>query len=940
MGKYAGVHAKTRADKYGFGVRGIFSLSLLASAMVQAQQSTVPVVEEVSITASRIRADGFSAPTPVVVLGQEQLQAVAPINIGEALLQLPQFSTGGQSSTAVVYANLRNIGSERTLVLLDGRRHVPTFSSGVVDLTVIPTSLIARTEFVTGGASASWGSDAVSGVVNLILKDELQGFEGNVQYGESKYGDDESYSVSFAGGTAFAGGRGHIVAGFESAESKGIATYIYPDVSRPDVAGRGSVINGNYSTGLPQFIYAEDVRRADVHDGGIITSGPLRGTIFLPGGTTGQFQYGQLYNNNMIGGGSNPFEGPEPGGDVAPPYERNSFLTRVKYDFTDALRGFAEFNYSESISNGRSVLPRNQGATTNNTGCTRTGYSGTAFGNLNVSIDNAFLPQSIRTSMQQAGINCFNFGRSYREEGLGIFRTGEGSPNIRRYVAGLEGDIGGTSWNWDSYVQYGDSSFQQRREGNFHNVRFQAAADAVFHPVSGAVVCRINIDTNPANDDPSCAPFNLFGAGSPSDAAKKYVVGTSSLDMDITQTVAAFNISGDLHEGWAGPISSAFGVEYREEKLVAWADPDSELNRWQTSNRKGLSGSYDVREVYGEVLVPLLAGRTLVDSLDLSLAARATDYSSSGNVTTWKAGSTWVLNEQLRFRVTKSRDIRAGNIGELFTPTAVALGNVNNPVTNTRVPVQTVTSGNPTLAPEESDTVTAGFVLSPDFVDGLQLSVDYYAIDISGQIGSISAQGIVDQCYIWNEQDFCGRIELDNNGLITRINNSFFNLNRFETSGVDVQTAYTTGLGAGDLSLRLTSTWVENRETTFQVDGSVIESAGEFTNPHWKHFIQARYTLGKVSGLIDWRWYGGGKINNYRIEGFAGPQGANINDLPSVHYTSLNLSYDLSGLVGDWDGSVFFRVDNLFDRDPPFPLRNAFNDNYGRGYRLGLRFSM
>jgi iron complex outermembrane receptor protein len=873
------------------------------------------------------------------MLSQEQIQAVAPVNVGESLLQLPQFSTAGQSSTAVVYANLRNIGSERTLVLLDGRRHVPTFSSGVVDLTTIPTALVQRTEFVTGGASASWGSDAVSGVVNLILNENLEGVQGNVQYGQSKYSDDESFSASFAGGTAFAGGRGHIIAGIEKAESKGIATYLWPDVSRPEVAGRSSVTNGNFSTGLPQFIFAEDVRRADVHDGGLITSGPLRGTIFLPGGQTGQFQYGQVYNNNMIGGGSNPFEAPDPGGDIAPPYERDSFLTRASYDFSDSLSGFAEFNYSQSLSNGLSVMPRNQGATTNNTGCTRTGYSGSFFGNINVSIDNAFLPASVRSAMQAARVNCFNFGRTFREEGLGLFRTGEGSPNIRRFVTGLEGKLAG-SWTWDAYVQHGESSFQQRREGNIHSVRFQNAIDAVLNPVNGQIACRVNIDTVTTNDDASCVPFNMFGAGSPSDAAMRYVTGTSSLDMDITQTVVAANVRGDLLEGWAGPITSAFGVEYRKEELAAVADADSERNLWQTSNRKGLRGDYDVKEVYAELLVPLLGDTAFADNLDLNLAARNTDYSSSGSVTTWKAGFTWDLDEQVRFRLSQSRDIRAGNIGELYTPTAVTLGNVNNPITSVRVPVQTVTTGNPTLAPEEADTFTAGVVLEPSFVDNLQLSVDYYSIDIAGQIGSVTPQNIVDLCYLNKEDEFCSRIENDANGVITRINNSFLNLNSFETSGVDILTAWSLPVWSGDLNLRLTSTWVDKRETTFKIGGTTQDTAGEFTNPHWKHFVQARYSIGKFSALIDWRWYGGGKLSNQRIEGFAGVQGANINELSAVNYTSLNLSYDVSGLIEGWDGNLFFRVDNLFDRAPPFPLRSAFNDNNGRGYRLGLRFSL
>lgn len=918
----------------------LFSLSLLASAIAQAQQpAPANGVEEVNITASRVRTDGFTAPTPVIALSAEQLKAVAPVNIGEALLQMPQFSTAGQSSTAVVYANLRNIGAERTLVLLNGRRHVPTFSSGVVDLTTIPTALVARTEMVTGGASASWGSDAVSGVVNLILNEDLEGFEGNAQYGESRYGDDQSYSASLAWGTAFADGRGHVIAGLEKAEAKGIATYIYPDVSRPDVAGRGSVINGVFTGGQPQFIYAEDVRRADVHDGGLITSGPLRGTIFLPNGQTGQFQYGTLYNNNMIGGGSNPFEGPEPGGDIAPPYARQSALVHAKYDFTDNFRGFLEFNYSESISDGHSVMPRNQGATTNNTGCTKTAYSSSFFGNINVSIDNAFLPQSVRDAMTAARVSCFNFGRTFREEGLGLFRTSEGSPEILRYVAGLEGEFN-DNWSWDTYVQYGDSSFQQRREGNFHSVRFQAAVDAVRDPVSGAIVCRINIDNIATNNDPNCVPFNMFGAGSPSDAAKRYIIGTSGLDMDIEQTVAAFNVRGDLFEGWAGPISSAFGVEYREESLDAVADPDSQAGLWQTSNRKALKGSYDVQEIYAELAVPLLNEVSFADAVDLSLAARSTDYSSSGEVTTWKAGVTWVVNDALRFRVTKSRDIRAGNLGELFTPTAVAIANINNPKTNIRVPVQTITTGNPVLAPEEADTETAGIVLTPSFIDGLQLSADYYSIDIAGQIGTVSAQNIVDECYLFNEQDFCARIELDSAGLIVKVNNSFFNLDRFETSGVDLVSAYRTEMGPGDLSLRLTSSWVDKRETTFQIAGTVQDSAGQFGTPHWKHFVQVGYSVGKFSGLVDWRWYQHGTISNQRIEGFAGTNGANINNLPSVHYTSLSLNYDVSGLIGNWQGTVYGRVDNLFDRDPPFPLRSAYNDNNGRGYRLGVRFSL
>ncbi len=914
--------------------------ALSAEGALAQQAPADSAVEEIAITGSRLRNDSFTSPTPVLTLSTEQLEVVAPVNIAEALQQMPQFSTGGQTSTAVSYANLRNIGSERTLLLLDGRRHVPTFSTGVVDLTTIPAALIARTEMVTGGASASWGSDAVSGVLNLILKDDLDGFEGNAQYGESKYGDDRSNSLSLAWGTAFASGRGHIIAGIETAESKGIATYIYPDVSRPDVAGRGSVSNSNYSTGRPQTIYANDVRRADVHDGGLITSGPLRGTTFLPGGQTGTFGYGEVFGTVMIGGTSNPFEGAEPGGDISPPFERTSLLTRAKYDFSDTLNGFLEYNYSESLSNGQAILPRNQGATAPTSGCTRTGYATSSFvGSLNVSIDNAFLPQQVRDSMTAANINCFSFGRSFREAELGMFRTSEGSPEIHRYVAGLNGDFGG-SWGWDTYVQYGKSSFQQRREGNIHSTRFANAIDAIGDPITRAPVCRVNVDTITTNNDPACVPFNMFGAGSPSSAAMQYVTGTSKLDMEIEQTVFAVNVGGDLFEAWAGPISSAFGVEYREEELSAVADPDSQASLWSTSNRKAITGSYDVREVYAEVGVPLLRDSVLANSLDLNLAARSTDYSSSGEVTTWKTGLNWDINEQLRVRVTKSRDIRAGNIGELFTPTAVALVLVTNASNGIRSSAQVTTTGNPTLQPEQAETNTAGVIFTPTFFDGLQLSADWYSIKIDGQIGSVSPAQISDQCFIFGEQDYCARITTDANGVITEINNSFVNLDSFDTAGVDLVAAYRRDVGPGNMSLRLSSAYINKRETTFQLQGTAQDTAGAQGSPHWKHFVQAGYTIGRFNGLIDWRWYQHTKISNQRIEGFAGPQGASINSIPDLHYTSLSLNYDLDGLFGNWNGTVYARIDNLFDREPPFPLRSAYNDNNGRGYRMGVRFRL
>ena len=916
-------------------------LALAVAAALSAQsvlaQGSAEGIESITITGSRIQRDGYSAPTPVTVLTQDAIKSVAPVDISESLSLMPQFTTSGQPSTAVQYANLRNIGSARTLVLLDGRRHVPTFSTGVVDLTTIPTALIGRTEIVTGGASASWGSDAVSGVVNLMLRDDLEGIVGNAQYGESRFHDDESQSVSLAGGTGFANGRGHVLVGAEYANSEGIEASIPPYVSRPNVAARGSVRSNNYAAGDPQFIYSSDVRRSDVFDGGLITSGPLRGTKFLPGGETGQFGYGTVYGNAMIGGTDNKFEAPVPGGDIKPPYERKSFLTRITYDFTDTIEGLFEYNYSESLSKGYSILGRNQGGTGANNGCTETGYSGSRFGNINVAIDNAFLPQSVRDQMLSNNINCFNFGRSFRESEMGIFHTNDGSPEIHRFVLGLSGEFG-SGWSWDAYYQHGDSSFYQERGRNIHSIRFQAAADSVFD-ANGDIVCRVNIDTNLGNDDPACVPFNMFGFGSPSDEAQRYVTGTSWLDQDIKQKVAAFNVNGDLMEGWAGPISAAFGYEYRKEEINATVDPDSDQDIWQTSNRKGIAGSYDVNEVYAEVAVPLIAGASFADSMELSLAARSTDYSSSGEVTTWKIGGTWDVNDELRFRVSQSRDIRAGNLGELFTPTAVALTFVTDPRDSINRVTQQITRGNPSVDPEKADTFTAGVVFSPSFLDGLQLSVDYYSIELEGQIGTLSSQEIVNQCYLNGLQQFCANITEGVNGVIENVDNSYFNLDRFETSGFDIQGSYSMPLAGGDLSVRATTTYLKESTQIFLTNGSSLDSAGEFQNPKWKSFWNLSYNRGNFGVTVDWRWYGGGNIDNRYIEGFAGVWGSNIKDIGSVHYTGLNFTYDLSDLTGNESTTVFLRIDNVFDKEAPFPLQSAFNDNYGRGYRGGVSFA-
>jgi len=917
------------------------------AAPTAAPSSADEVLDTVTVTGSRVNlTTGFSAPTPETILDQEALLTSAPVTLADALLQMPQFAVASQPQTGQSFANLRSIGASRTLTLVDGRRHVPTFSDGTVDLNVIPTTLVARTEIVTGGASASWGSDAVAGVVNLILDSKLEGMRSNVQGGISEYEDAESFLASIAGGMPFASGRGHVVAGVEYSKEEGLDSFQPPYKSRP-WARRGSVGNTNFATpgqvgyGQPGLVYASDVRRADVAPGGVITAGPLRGLEFLPGGQTRQFGYGTVYRNYMIGGTQNEFESSAPGGHQVYPLERFSFLTHADYDLTDSVSVFGEVSYARSMSQGEAVPGRNNGSLTN-VNCTRTGYTGTNLGNIGVTRDNAFLPTSVRDAMVAANITCFPFGRSFRDPGMGNFRTDDGAPMIVRGVVGGEGDLGG-SWKWSAYVQRGESEFQQRRIGNIHSTRFNRAADAVFGP-GGNIVCRVNIDTIATNDDPACVPFNLFGEGSPSQAAIDYVTGTSSLDIDMSQTVAALTLNGELFSTWAGPVGVATGIEYREDELTARVDADSQADLWQTTNRKPSAGKVDVQEIFAEAIVPLAEELPLAQRIDLQLAGRYTDYSSSGGVTTWKAGVSWEISDQLRLRATQSRDIRAGNIGELFTPNSVQVAtNLVDRISGARLNPTIRTTGNPVLSPEKADTFTAGIVYEPNWLGGLRASIDYYSIDIDDAIAVLTEQNIVDECQLRSNPLFCAALDYDAGGTINNIRRQYQNLDKTNNSGVDIELAYRVGLDgllswtAGELRLRLLAMHLLEDSTTAFIGGLKNDNAGEWAMPDWRAFVFATYELESFSATIDWRWFSGGVIDNTRVFGEISASGTNVNKLDPLHYTNLSLTWRLP--FGARDRTSFYiRVNNLFDREPPYPLNSGgFIDEIGRAYRAGVR---
>jgi iron complex outermembrane receptor protein len=924
----------------GASLVALCALGAGGQALAQgAAPAPADAVDTVVVTASRINAAGFQAPTPTEVVSQQAVEATAPIQISESLKNLiPSFRTTGASTTANVYANLRGVGANRTLVLVDGRRIVPTQPDGTVDLNVIPAGLVDRVEVVTGGASASWGSDAVTGVINIVLKNKLEGIQGEVQAGESHYGDKRTLTLSLAGGHSFAGDRGHFLIGGDYATDSGIGD-LQSDLSRP-WANQMRYFVGNSafaSNGLPGVIYSTNVRRADTSPGGLITNGPLRGLNFGPGGATSQFGFGTVYGNNMIGGTSNYGETPTPGGDLDFPFQKYSAMAHVDYDVTDRVSVFGEFLYSHSLSSGLGVPNRNEGTVTGSTACTQSAVQ-SALGNIAVNISNAYLPAPVVAQMQAAGITCFGFGRTFRD--VPQIQSDDGTPSLYRGVAGFKGDIG-HGWSVDGYYQYGASRYQQRREGDLIIPNLTLAVDAVKNS-AGQIVCRSTL-TNPAN---GCTPINLFGQGSITPAAWAYVTGTAALNEDFTQQVAAINLHGAPLNLWAGPVNVATGFEYRKEQLNAVVDPLSAAFAFQSGNRAGAVGGYDVKELYGEVAIPLVKDAPFIKSMNLDAAARYTDYSSSGAVTTWKVGGTWDVNDEFRIRATRSHDIRAGNLSELYTPIQVTTTNFLSP-NGALSPGQQITTGNPKLAPEVAEDFTGGFVYSPRWLSGFRASVDYYNMAITNSIGTLTAQQVINLCYgigVNKLAQYCSYVSATATNSISSVTLVQLNLNKYNTDGVDIEASYRRPLSSfrsswpGVLALRFAANWTDKLATTASVGATVTDAAGLYNTPHWSFVDSASYEVGPATIEVDNQFYGGGEIDNTKVLGLVSATGININSVASTIYTNASLEWKMPPRFGA-STQLYFRVTNMFDAWPPFPSTGGgIFDEVGRAFRVGMRF--
>lgn len=931
--------------------------------------------DRIVVTGSRIRSN-FDRPTPVSVLGADRIEDRALTNVGDALNELPAFratqgpatsglNPGAGLSVGARILDLRGLGSVRTLTLVDGKRFVPSTTQSTVDTNVVPSILVSRAEVVTGGASAVYGSDAVSGVVNLLFDKNFTGYRFDGQLGIANEGDNFTRQLGVAGGWDL-GSNVHLVVGGEWEKAEGIDACRDRDwcVGGYTIVGRNPLATGQQpdrpaSSVVPgAAVWSTDFQGVTTPPASAFVGvsnpvlRPIDGITFENDGTPRRYEFGSYANRIwMIGGETgNPaeenvyFDFP-----IISPNERYAAMGMLTWDATTDLKFELMANFGHSKGSHRSTAYRNIA--------------------LVIQDDNPFIPRSadptldIPTILADSGATSFTLGKGFDDVGPVEIAT---SNDVYRVVGSAEYAIDG-NWVADAYYQFGRNNYRSDLTNNTITANIVRALDAT--SVGGQPVCRVNADADATNDDPACVALNPFGYANQSNFAEAvdYVTGAAFQTNRRTEHVLAANITGALVELPAGPLAVAFGAEFRSDKVSGDTDEISQqLGFFNAGNGSLISGKVDVVEGYGEIDVPLLRDMPGFQELGVNGAIRQTHYSRSSefvssstvNATTWKVGGVWSPLEAIRFRATLSRDIRAPNVQELFGPVTSTTGILTD-VGNGGVQVITpITSGaNPNLEPEKADTFTAGVVLQPayGFLSRFRASVDYYDINIDGAISTLGQQNIVQRCVDGDELS-CSLITRDASNNVILIEDTIQNVNQLIARGIDFQVDYEQSLGGdSSLSVSLLANYVDDLIT--------VDSAGSLDRAG-----QTGLRGGTPPGIPDWtldanvgvdvgeafsfnthlRWINEGFFFPSFVQpgdpgfSFEDPNSANINTVPSRTFVDLLASYRLD-LGSAEKVQIYAGVDNVFNTDPPrFPGANGAGNNIlfnpvGRFFKFGIR---
>lgn len=844
-------------------------------------------LEEVVVTGSRIRRSNANTAIPVQGLDAFEIESSGSMDLAEIVTEIPgvNYAISPENSGLSVQnpglssVELRGLGNNRTLTLINGRRAVSNSGNGErVSLDTVPSSFVERVEVTTGGASAIYGADAIAGVVNIILKDDFEGLEVGYRVGSADASGEEENTFELTWGSNFGQGQGNVMIGLVYDDE----TEVLADASRIEsISPLRYVGNGEFdSTGLSSAIPGGRFEGDDAWNVG-----------------------GVWFNDQSAApnDGRDPSVGFEldldgynirPGRSLSPAVERIAAATLINYDLSDATTAFAELYFTRV-----NVLSKNAPRFEINT--RDIGAPGNTVDIGSIAADNPFIPAEV----EETRSGTVSWRRRFNEVGLDIK---DNERDTLRSSIGLRGDLD-NGWAWEASGTYGRFEQSQIQFNALNRQNIQYALN-IEDDGNGGFQC---IDATARAE--GCVPLNIFGEGSITDAMANYIRYTGRLNQEREQFTVAANINGDIFEMPAGMVKAAVGVEYRKEEQNTAGDPSNQTFDTSVSVVPNLAADFDVTEAFAEIDIPLLAEAPLAHSLSLQFAARVGNYSTIGSIFSYNAGGSWMPVEDFRIRGQYSRSQRAPTITEYFSPPRGDFDNIDDPCTGLLVDgtgldpndpnsaafsanclaeagiqaffadpnnaglafdgdgsVPAPNTGNNQLQEETADTFTAGIVYTPSFIPGLIVIADYYSIDIDDAVGSVSSQDTMDLCYSaadFPNNRFCNVVTRDvSGGDVTEIVNRVENLNNRKVEGIDfsIDYGFEPSFVAGQFDAKLIYNHSLTNERVFEgLNGpELTDFNGEIETPEDSYRAKFGYGLGGLRLTYTLTFYGGGVDQN------------------------------------------------------------------------------
>jgi len=998
-----------RAARLSFGT-SMFVLSLAALSQPATAQTALSATDtqvddgnqsasegastDIVVTGSRIRRPDFDTPNPVLSISAAQVQQSGSTNLTDFLTGYPALqgsSTSADNSgddagigaTGLNLLNLRNLGTERTLVLVDGRRHVAAVpGSQSVDINTIPNDLIERVEILTGGASAIYGADGVTGVVNFIMKKDFEGVSARAQAGISEHGDAGKRFISITAGKNFAGGRGNFALSYEYGEEdrlqtrdrktlsgeNRIAFYLNPN----DPENQGGY-TGPAANGIPDYVPLSNIRYFDTNrQGGIDLDFDGFPDYFVSGGGLTRFDPGTFVPDFYQQGGNATLVS-DYGNDLLPQIKRHVVNALTHFEVSPALTLFAEGKYA-NIRSFSLAQP------------TFDYY-------LFIPEDNPYIPDALRPEIAALGnggvlVNRDNFDFGQRGEDI--------RRQTYRFVVGARGEISDHA-NYELSYTWGRTDVKSTYVNDILDDRYYAAIDVVTNPANGQPTCRVNLDPNWTPDQPynytrgifppttfspgQCVPLNLFGEGAPSQAALNFIRANSVDRARIQQQVVSGSISGDFGQFFqlpGGPVGFAVGGEYRKETSQFTADPLAAQGLTFTNSLSNDGGRYEVKEGFGELRAPLLKDLPFAYRLEVGAAVRVSDYSTIGTTTTWKVDGSWAPIRDITFTGTYSKAVRAPNIGELFAGSSETFNFITDPCNTNQIQNGTqyraancqalltslgvadpstyrdfrstnipgLQEGNANLREEEATTWTAGVILQPRFIPGLSIRADWYDIKLKGAINTATASELaglcVDQPTLANQ--YCAGIVRQNGtagtadpGNIVDFTLRPFNVAQFRTAGLDLNINYQVRTAKlGSFSLNVMGNYLDRLEFVSSPGAPVTNERGEAYSPKYTVNSDLTWKLGAFTVNYGLLWFD-------KTLRFTNQQMATNTDIVDAKYVYLkqHWQHDIFASVDIKDNMQFYAgVNNLFGQEPDIGTNTYPVSSVGRFLYAGVKVKL